>query len=200
MSTHIEKIQFEADLLPLVADFDCSEVPGNPTFWEEEINEWIRMDPATNDGALHYMQQGTHVWLYFNENRGLVGYSSLGVSKWPDPNVLEKVPRAKRVPINLTPAVGIHWKFLGGPADVDPHERYSSKIMEHVIFEARKNTDLQPFLGLYVHPMNRKAIRFYERVGFERFHQTFHHEQAGCDYLSYILKLAVNQAATEAGK
>jgi hypothetical protein len=38
MPTILKKVPFDADLLPLVHDFDCAE-KDPPEFWEEEINE-----------------------------------------------------------------------------------------------------------------------------------------------------------------
>jgi hypothetical protein len=39
MPTLLQQISFDASLLPLVQDFDCSEVVGSTTLWEDEINQ-----------------------------------------------------------------------------------------------------------------------------------------------------------------
>jgi ribosomal protein S18 acetylase RimI-like enzyme len=189
MATILKRISFDKDLIPLVHDFDCApEYP--PTFWEEEINEWIRLDPSAKDGALYYLAKGTEVWLYANEDDDIVGYGSLCNSNWPDPAVVQQVPKLKRVPISLIPAVGIDRRFQGGPEGAETAERYSTKIMNHLVFAARRHTDRQSFLGLYVHPANEKAIKLYRRMQFGPFTQKYRHEKAGVDYVSMILRLA----------
>jgi GNAT superfamily N-acetyltransferase len=189
MPTVLNQIPFSEELLPLVADFDCAQqTPANA--WEDEINEWIRMDPAAGDGARYHLGKGTQVWLYTNEHNEVVGYGSLCASRWPDPAVLEQVPNLKRVPISLVPAVGINRQFQGGPPGAEPAEKYSTKIMNHLVFEARKHHERQPFLGLYVHPDNGKAIRLYRRLQFEPFRQKYRDPKTGVEYMSMILKLA----------
>jgi ribosomal protein S18 acetylase RimI-like enzyme len=191
MSTVVKKIPFEADLLPLVQGFDCSEVYP-PKFWEQEINEWIQMEPEEGDGALYWLAQGrgTQIWLYANDNNEVIGYGSLCPSRWPDPSVIEQAPKIKKIPISLIPAVGINRRFQGGPDGVEKGQKYSRKIMNHLVHEARKHLDRWPFLGLYVHPQNEKAIRLYLTIGFQSFSQKCHVVKAGLDYPSMILKLA----------
>lgn len=188
MTTILKKSPFDGELLPLVSDFNCAEAEP-AKFWEEEINDWIRMDPAAGDGALFWMRKGTQVWLYANEVDEVVGYGSLCESRWPDPAVVEKVLKIKRVPISLIPAVGLDRRFQRGPDGTEREERYSMKILRHLIREACRHANRQPFLGLYVHPHNEKAIRLYRREHFEDFSQKYRHEEAGVEYLSMILKL-----------
>ncbi len=80
MPTILKAIPFDEGLLPLVEDFNCTK-SSPPAFWEEEINEWIGMDPATGDGARFWITRGTQVWLYANEDDEVVGYGSLCQSK-----------------------------------------------------------------------------------------------------------------------
>ena len=189
MGVVLKKIPFTPDLLPAVLGFDCAEhTPAK--IWEEEINDWIRADPKTKEGAIYRVKKGTQVWLYANEEDDVVGYSSLGKSKWPDPNVLEKVPDLPSVPISLIPAVGIDNRFHGGPVGAGRQEKYSSQIINHLISEARKHLDRQPFLGLLVHPENEKAIGLYRRMHFENFeNKTYYHDVAGVYYQGMVLKL-----------
>ena len=191
MATVLNVVDFAEDLLPLVEDFNCAEEEP-PKFWEDEINEWIRQDPASGDGARYYLAQGsgTQVWLYVDGGDEVVGYGSLCPSKWPDPEAVGNVKKLPRVPINLIPAVGIDRRFQGGPEGAEKAEKYSTKIMNHLVFEARKHGGRQPFLGLYVHPDNEKAIRLYRRMQFRPFSQVYKHKKAGVDYPSMILKLA----------
>ncbi|MGH7223300.1 MAG: hypothetical protein ACRELF_08735, partial [Gemmataceae bacterium] len=53
----------------------------------------------------------------------------------------------------------------------------------------RRHANRQPFLGLYVHPQNDRAIRLYRREHFEDFSQKYWHAKAGVEYTSMILKL-----------
>jgi GNAT superfamily N-acetyltransferase len=188
MATILRRIPFDKDLLPLVQDFDCAaEYP--PKFWEDEINEWIRLDPTAEDGALFYSAKGTNVWLYANEDAAIVGYGAICQSNWPDPAVIQQLPKLKRVPISLIPAVGIDKRFQGGLEGAEAADRYSTKIMNHLVFWASKHTERQNFLGLYVHPANEKAIKLYRRMQFRPFKQKYWHEKAGVDYVSMILRL-----------
>ena len=191
MPTILRTIPFDADLLPLVYDFDCAETEP-PAFWEEEINEWIRQDPTEGDGALFWLDQGkgTQVWLYADGHDAIVGYGALCPSRWPNPAVVVAVPKLKKIPITLIPAVGIDRRFQRGPEGAERAERYSTKIMNHLVFEARKHADRQGWLGLYVHPRNEKAIRLYRRMQFRDFSQKYPHAKAGVEYPSMILRLA----------
>lgn len=99
--------------------------------------------------------------------------------KWPT----EHDPR---VPVNVIPNVAIQKKFWGKP-DADP-PKYSTQILEHLIYEARKHTERYPLLGLYVDPRNVRAIQAYTKCGFIRFHNTYRDEDV--EYISMILKLA----------
>jgi len=85
------------------------------------------------------------VWLHVNEAGDLVGYSALGTSNWEWPTVADP-----RVPISVIPNVAIQKRFWGCPKDDPP--RYSKQILEHLVFEARKQVDRHPLLGLFVHP------------------------------------------------
>jgi hypothetical protein len=52
MAAALQKIEFGEDVFDLVADFDCRESRArDATPWEAEINEWIKADPSTRDGA-----------------------------------------------------------------------------------------------------------------------------------------------------
>src|SRR5262245_45145566 len=129
MPTILHKIPFKQELLPLVADFNCA-AGDTPEFWEDEINQWIRLDPASKDGGLYWMTKGTEVWLYTDEHDEVIGYGSLCASKWPDPAVVAQVPKLPRVPISLIPAVGIDRRFQGGPQGAEASERYATKIID----------------------------------------------------------------------
>jgi len=198
MAPALKKVRFGYDLAPLVADFDCRESRDRPPHpWEAEVNDWIKADPSTREGAQYRMtKQGgkCKVWLYVverNDGRSdIVGYGSLTRSKWPDPQKPLRDPGVPAVPVSLIPSVGIQTPFQGGPPDAAPGERYSTQIINHLIYEARETLrERQPFLCLYVHPDNTKAIRFYRRVGFSDFAQTWTHPVTGTVYQGMILSV-----------
>ena len=70
--------------------------------------------------------------------------------------------------------LGIAERFQGQPSDTD--WKYSNQIMGQLISEARTHTAAWPnddikrlkWLALLVHPENTRAVRFYERWGFEQ--------------------------------
>jgi len=196
MASSLATVPFTADLFPLVADFDCrADRSRPPTPWEEDVNEWIK--PETEPRPRYWMnKKGSQcrIWLYIKEREGVegydvVGYGSLCRSKWPDVRAEPWRPDLPKEPVSLIPSVGIQTPFQGQPSDVAPSERYSSQIIEHLIFEARKTmTERLPFVALYVHPENEKAIRLYRRCGFAEFAQTYTHPN-GMVYRSMILAL-----------
>ena len=94
-------------------------------------------------------------------------------------------------PIPLIPAVGIDRRFQGGPKEAQRAERYSAKILEHLSHQAGLHADRLPILGLYVHPPNARAIKFYLDTCFRwLMGQKTKNPAAGVDYHAMILKLA----------
>jgi GNAT superfamily N-acetyltransferase len=178
MASTLRKIPFTEDLLPVVADFDCgSEV------YEVEVSDWIKnKGPGCVLDAMNKF--GTQVWLYVNDENEVVGFGSLGTTKWNWPESTTK----PRIPVNLIPAVAIRKSFWGKP-EGPPEERYSTQMMRDLIAEARKNTGVAPVLGLFVHPRNEGAIRLYRRMGFAEFHQTTKGDDPQVKYEGRILRL-----------
>lgn len=84
--------------------------------------------------------------------------------------------------------VGIQQAFWGKP-DGPPNERYSAQILDHLIFQAMRHTERHPLLGLFVHPLNARAIRVYEKAGFEHFSKTYRDPETGVVYESMLLNL-----------
>jgi hypothetical protein len=189
------KEHFEAAhrLRLLIDGFDCREDRGrDATFWEQEVNLWLSADPAMREGALYRIRKkDCKVWLYFNQATELIGYGSLGKAKWPDPGMNPPIPDLPMVPISLIPSVGIQTPYHGGPAGAAYADKYSTQILNHLVFEARKKLgERQPFLGLYVHPQNHRAIACYRRYGFIDFPHPYSHPDAGVEYPSMILLLS----------
>ena len=115
MSSALRKIPFTEELLSAVADFECGSEP-----YEAEVADWIK-----NKGpgcVLDAMKKyGTHVWLYINEENDVVGFGSLGKTRWNWPD-----PTNPRVSVNLMPMVGIRSKYHGKPEGLS-EERYSPR-------------------------------------------------------------------------
>lgn len=155
----LSKVAFTADSirLPEVQTFTCGTA-----IYETEISNWIKL----TDGALKEIAEGTQVWLYYY-NEDLVGYGSLCAARWKLPSEF-----ASQLPINLIPAVGVQTAFHGKP-EGPPQRRFASQIVNHLKFEAASRTDRLPLLGLFVHPQNDKAIRFYRREGFLEYDEVF---------------------------
>jgi RimJ/RimL family protein N-acetyltransferase len=147
--------------------------------WETEVSDWIK-GPALDD-----MTRGCQVWLYFirrSERNHLVGFGSLGEPPW-------KYPPSTDLHPNIIPNVAVALRFQGKPAG-PWEERYAYLIMSDLISEAVAHAERSPLLMLYVHPQNHRAIRFYEKIGFEPFHKVYRDKVKGVDYRSMILDLA----------
>lgn len=147
-------------------------------YWEREIEQWIKHDVVEERRRMPPVE----VWLYYTDEDGLIGYGSLGESRWRWP-----LPSGRRVPISIIPAVGIDRRFWGQP-EGPPEGRFSNRIMADLVEEARQRHERVPVIGLYVHPDNRRAMRLYERLGFQYFHHTYRNAD-GIDYISMVLKL-----------
>jgi GNAT superfamily N-acetyltransferase len=115
------------------------------------------------------MKKGTRVWLFETAEKEIVGFGSLGTSRWSWPP-----PDGSKATITLIPMLGIAERFHGQPPA--PELRYSRQIMGHLIAESRelarvgRETEAgEPeWLALMVHRDNARAIRFYEQCGFEQ--------------------------------
>jgi GNAT superfamily N-acetyltransferase len=165
-------VAFTPDLLDEVQDFDCGEQP-----FQQELAEWIQKD------AVPAMARGTKVWLYVNQAGEVVGYGSLGVTRWKYPDAA-----SRRAELLIIPAVALRKAFWGKP-DGPPKERYSSQIMEHLLAEALAWPGKPLAVGLFVRPENVGAIKLYERFGFRPFGHTYTDPQTGVTYRSFIRPL-----------
>jgi hypothetical protein len=112
----LQKVPFTPDLLSVVQDFTCGTAP-----WEQEVADWIRGGPG---GVFEDMNRGCEVWLYFTDADGLIGFGSLGQTrwKWPDAD-------SPREPINIIPMLGVAAQFHGQP-EGPPSQRFAAQILQ----------------------------------------------------------------------
>ena len=149
-----------------VNQFDCGDA-----VWERDLAGWIR-DP---ERALKDIEQGCQVWLWADNNGTLVGFGSLGITSWRVPNPNKSAPQT----ISVVPAIALSSAYQGKPVGVAPKHRYARIILEDIIAEAIAYVETRPFIGLFVHVDNKKAIAFYKRAGFDEFGKPFLEKQTG---------------------
>lgn len=131
--------------------------------WSKHVTEWIQ-----GSEVFASMNRGTRVWLFETARGEVVGFGSVGTSRWKWPP-----PRGEKMPIVLIPMLGIDTRFRGQPSD--PHWRYARQIMSHLINEGQRvanewqsNSEPKPqWVVLMVHECNLRAIQFYGKCGFE---------------------------------
>lgn len=170
----IEKIAFTANHLELVQGFDCGDEP-----WQTEVSDWIK-GPVLQDME----GWGTEVWLYLSGDGQIIGFGSLGRTRWQWPTGTDR-----REFISIIPNVGIRREFWGQPPG-NRDERYSSLIIDDLIAEAQdRQVDRLPVLGLFVHPANEQAKRLYLRKGFRPYSKRQWVEETRAWYDSMILTL-----------
>jgi GNAT superfamily N-acetyltransferase len=152
-------VEFQETDQARLADFSCGAES-----WSKCATEWIRGSDALNSMT----KWGTRVWLFETEGGDLVGFGSLGASRWRWPP-----PDGPHASVALIPMLGIDVRFHGQPDD--PEWRYSRQIMSHLIAEAErtasewrgKPSERPEWLVLQVHRDNSRAIRLYQNCGFE---------------------------------
>lgn len=109
----------EADQTRLVG-FSCGEEP-----WSRHVAQWIQ-----GSDVLDSMKRGTRVWLFESTQGEVVGFGSLGTSRWRWPP-----PNGESTTILLIPMLGIDIRFHGQPSD--PDWRFSHQLMSHLISEGQ---------------------------------------------------------------
>jgi ribosomal protein S18 acetylase RimI-like enzyme len=150
-------VQFSAQHLSQVQQFECG-----PEDWSRLAERWIRSVPPF-PGALKSIQdQGNSVWLYYldaMDEESFVGFASLGVTTWRIPP-----PDGPKRDAGFIPMFAVATSFQGKPSPAG-QKRYSQQILEHVLDEARKRGFRE--VALFVHENNRRAMRLYEKCGFQ---------------------------------
>jgi ribosomal protein S18 acetylase RimI-like enzyme len=187
----LEKYPFRREQLAAIQGFWCGGAD-----WEVEVSNWIR--GVGLDSVLEYDElPDCQIWLYGTAEHGLVGFSSLKRTRWRWPTQADRA-----VTLSMIPMLGIQYQFRGQPHG-ESERRFADQILDDVIHEAMQHRERQPLLGLYVHPMNARAIAFYRRAGFTDFDKTWTNPETGLIYPSMLLDLhppAREEAGSEDSK
>ncbi|HEX8524127.1 MAG TPA: GNAT family N-acetyltransferase [Tepidisphaeraceae bacterium] len=150
----IEREEFvPEDHVDDVRDFDCGD-----TSYQTALSEWIKCGNPDNSASADIEKFNTDVWLYYNRAGNLIGFGSLGLTKW----TLGEGSK-KKVDVVLIPMVAVAKAHWGQP----PGNCYADQIMDDLRAEALKYKESHPAVVLAVHPENKRAISFYERHGFK---------------------------------
>lgn len=142
-----------------VQGFECGD-----TLWAQHAAKWIKSAPPFEGALKSIRDRGNVVWLYFAlanaiDEKHLVGFSSLGVIRWPIPP-----PDGPKRDVGFIPMLAVASAFQGKPNGADG-KHYSHFIMEDVIRKARARKYRE--LCLFAHEDNVRAIKLYEEFGFE---------------------------------
>src|SRR3984957_21242955 len=87
-----------ADLsLPEVRNFHCGDER-----WDLEVSEWIKSASGDNSVIEDMNRFGTEVWLHRDDQGALVGFSSLGETKYTWP-----VGSKKKEIVSVIPFIGV---------------------------------------------------------------------------------------------
>jgi ribosomal protein S18 acetylase RimI-like enzyme len=169
----LQPIAFAPELLDEVQQFECGDEP-----YQKELAVWLFQDAVTA------LERGTKVWLYANQANAIVGFGSLGLTRWKYPDA-----GSPKTGLVIIPAVAVGRAFWGKPKGM-PEDRCSSQIMRHLVAEALAWPGSLPALGLFVHPDNQAAIKLYSRFGFSQFHHVYTDPTTGVTYQSMVRTLA----------
>ena len=181
MAGELKTVPFTAELLPKVQSFDCGD-----EVWEREVSDWIK-HPLGTGGALDELQHGTRVWLYYTAEDGIIGFGSLGeaVQRYPS-------PKDDKIPAGVITNLAIQTRFRGQPPG-PRQERYSARILDHLIHEAMATRDQRSILVLYVHVENTRAEKFYRDAGFVELHKPYTDKQTDRTYKRMVLVLKATE-------
>ena len=155
----IRSCPFSADLIGLVQGFNC----GDDSVWLTDVNRWIKRKPESGECAISCISdpdRWCRVWLYFStadfSTDTLVGYSSLGIAKWP----LTESSKT-RTTIGLIPYFGVDKNFHG--LHHEEGETYAVGMFRDLLGHAHHDLDKSiEFLGLYVHQENPAGKKFWQ--------------------------------------
>ncbi|MFO0819056.1 MAG: GNAT family N-acetyltransferase [Pirellulales bacterium] len=140
---------FSSNHADLVKGFYCGS-----DSWAVAASDWIQASESDQFGVFRSIKRGTNVWLYFDPDDVLVGFGSLGLTKWPNFDGA----------VAIIPQMAIACKFQGEPKGID-ETRYSHQILGDLIARARSLKAVR--LVLTVHPGNARAKSLYLSHGFQ---------------------------------
>src|SRR5258708_1458016 len=115
MPDPLQIVPFTADMLDRIRVFNYGDEP-----YQKDLADWMCHD------SVRGLARGTRIWLYVNSTPDIVGFSSLGLTRWHFPE-----PVSPKTELVIVPAVAVRQSFWGMPAG-PPDERYSSQIMRHL--------------------------------------------------------------------
>lgn len=152
-------------------------------WWEQEVSDWIKAARGAG-GAVDELDRDRQIWLYIDANGELVGFGSLG-------EALQRWPRAKdpQIRASVIPMLGVDQRFWGQPPG-PPEDRYSARILDDLVAEARIHRAERPVLILFVAIENLRGVRFYERAGFVELHKPYTDKATGRQYKRMVLALS----------
>jgi ribosomal protein S18 acetylase RimI-like enzyme len=154
----LRPVEFSEQYIPRVQRFECGSGQ-----WAELAAEWIKQSPPFPGALLTIREHGNKVWLYYVDavdEEYLVGFSSLGITRWKIP----APPDGEERDVGLIPMLAVALAFQGKPRG-DDVKRYSRQILDHVIAQARERGYRE--LCLSVSATNLRAIKLYQRAGFK---------------------------------
>ncbi len=150
----------EADLtLPEIQSFHCGDER-----WDLEVADWIKSASGENSVIEDMTRFGTEVWLHRDETGALVGYSSLGQTRYTWP-----LKGKKKELVSVIAFIGVHKDFKGEPKDAARDDKYAYQILDELLAYAAEKAHAgtrYPLLVLSVDKKNTRAIRFYENREF----------------------------------
>ena len=123
------------------------------------MSEWIKAPPTAQFGNSKYE---TSIWLYYHPDGRIVGFGSLGLTRWTDP-----YPDGSWRDLSIIPALAIQTEFQHLPRRCDEEDNpgFSHQIVGDLLGKALLQAP--DFVVLCVHRDNRKAITLYKRFGFK---------------------------------
>ncbi len=177
----LSKVRFDAHLLPAVEHFDCGD-----SVCGLNAAKWLKGNPSvTEDCALTVIEKfGTEVWLYKTAEGELVGFASLGHTRWRIPN-----SDSPRKLVSVIPWLGIQPKFRKKPEGAPIEETYAGLILDDLISEAESHEDRDRFICLCVHRANTGAIRLYKHFGFWTMKDRYIDRDTGVSFDRMVLEL-----------
>src|SRR3990172_3201822 len=140
-ATRLIAVPYDGSHATLFAAFDCGT-----TLPAQLAAEWIK-----GPMAIRSLRRGNKIWAYFGSSDALVGFGSLGTTKWSMPP-----PDGEKIELAFIPMLAIALEFQGKPVGCRCRDRFSGQLLSDLISKAAA---LQlPLLGLFCDPANVKAM------------------------------------------